>query len=266
MEAATIEIAPLTPENASARASALLASVPPYPGTFSGRGVVICAGGARYLTCAWVLINMLRRFGCTLPVEVWYLGDKECDPDWIELVAPLGVRCIDAREVGARLGDPPDSAPPTGSFASYTPHPRLDGWQSKPFAILHSAFEEVLFLDADNLPVVDPIFLFDLPEYRSTGAIFWPDNIRTSAADDAWRVFGIPYRDEWEQESGQLVIDKRRCWPALCLCNWYNRNAHFYYRYVYGDKDTFRFAWYSAKAPFAMPDGIRYLPHTICQG
>lgn len=42
----------------------------PYPqGRYEGRGIVICAGGARLFTCAWVLIGILRRVvGCKLPI------------------------------------------------------------------------------------------------------------------------------------------------------------------------------------------------------
>ena len=41
------------------------------------RGIVIPAGGQTYFTNAWVCLNMLRRSGCTLPVEFWYLGPSE---------------------------------------------------------------------------------------------------------------------------------------------------------------------------------------------
>ena len=37
------------------------------------------------------------------------------------------------------------------------------------------AFREALFLDADCFVAADPSFLFDEPEYVSTGARFWPD-------------------------------------------------------------------------------------------
>jgi len=157
----------LTIENASAKAAEFIETIPPYPGTFEGRGIVICAGGVKYLTCAWVLIKMLRHLGCTLPIEVWYLGEDEGDPEWIKLVEPLGVTCIDAREGGTGSAS---GTHPRRCSASAT-HP-LGGWQSKPFAILHSRFQEVLFLDADNVPVVDPTFLFETDEYRRTGAIF----------------------------------------------------------------------------------------------
>ena len=207
------------------------------------------AGGVKYLTCAWVLIRLLRHLGCEHPIEVWYLGEAEKDSYWIELVAPYGVACIDAHDVRDRH-----------------PHPNLGGWQSKAYAILHSRFREVLFLDADNVPTVDPTYLFETPEYRDTGAIFWPDTPSMNAEHPAWDLFGVPYRDEREQESGQLLIDKRRCWEALNLCNWYNERSDFFYRFIYGDKDTFRFAWHRAARRFSMPAAIGGPRFTIGQG
>ena len=42
---------------------------------FDGRGIVICAGGPRYFTCAWVLVSILRNtFRIDLPIQVWHLG------------------------------------------------------------------------------------------------------------------------------------------------------------------------------------------------
>jgi hypothetical protein len=184
----------LTVENAAAEAARFIEKTPPYPGDFADRGIVTCAGGVRYLTCAFVLIKMLRHLGCTLPIEVWYLGEDEGDPEWIELVRPLGVTCIDAFAVREKH-----------------PHPRLGGWQCKAFALRHTRFREVLFLDADNVPVVDPTFLFDEPQYRETGAVFWPDGSRTPSSSPAWKLFDVPFRDEREFESGQFLVDKARC-------------------------------------------------------
>ena len=69
-----------------------------------------------------------------------------------------------------------------------------------------------MLLDADNVPVRDPSYLFDVPEYQQAGALFWPDSCRMSKSDPCWEAFGIPYRDERNFESGQLLIDKARCW------------------------------------------------------
>lgn len=41
----------------------------------------------------------------------------------------------------------------------------LRGYQLKAFAILLSSFEEVLWLDSDNIPLVDPKFVFDVEMY-----------------------------------------------------------------------------------------------------
>jgi len=225
----------LTVDNAASQTAEFIASIAPYPGHFHDRGIVTCAGGVKYLACAWVQINMLRCLGCTLPIELWYLGEDEGDRHWIELVRPLGVECVNAFEVRQRH-----------------PHPRLAGWQAKAYAILHSRFQHVLFLDADNLPVVDPTFLFDLAVYRQTGAIFWPDSLELSRERSAWHVFDVPYRKESAFESGQLLVDKQRCWPALRLCNWYNQHSDFFYQFVYRDKETFHFAWNRLAQPFTL--------------
>lgn len=40
-------------------------------------------------------------------------------------------------------------------------------------ALLNSGFEDILFLDADNVAVRDPTYLFDTQEYLDTGAMFF---------------------------------------------------------------------------------------------
>lgn len=228
----------LTCENAAAIASQAIAkfSEAPLNGACSGRGIVICGGGIKYGTCAWVTIRVLRKLGCKLPIEVWSLNEDEHDPHWAKLAKPFGVTTVCAADVQTRH-----------------PHSNLRGWQLKPYAMLHSRFREILLLDADNVPVSDPTFLFDEPEYQSAGAIFWPDSPNTPTPPQSiqWKVFGVDYRADSPQESGQVLVDKGRCWKALNLCNWYNEQSHFFYEYVYGDKDTFRFAWYRMQQPIA---------------
>ena len=54
-----------------------VANKPAWPTRrFRGRGIVICGGGAKYFPCAWVTLKMLRHLGCTLPIELWYLGAR----------------------------------------------------------------------------------------------------------------------------------------------------------------------------------------------
>src|SRR5262249_42710745 len=98
------------------------------------------------------------KLGCELPIQLWYLGDHEMDAEMARLVAPFGVECVDALSV-----------------AALNPCRILDGWGLKPYMIKHAPYREVLLLDADNVPVRDPTFLFELAECRSHGAILWRD-------------------------------------------------------------------------------------------
>jgi hypothetical protein len=159
------------------------------------------------------------------------------------LVEPFGVRCVNASRLSAR-----DRSERGGGGGS------MSGWALKPLAILHSAFREVIFLDADNVPVRDPEYLFETPEFRERGAIFWPDRPIVTVRRDLWELLGIPFREEREFESGQMVIDKSRGAHALRVALWMNERAEFFYRFLYGDKDTFRLAWHAAGLLFAMPE------------
>src|SRR5210317_279550 len=242
----------LTIENAADQVNAAIATLHDSPAEEKeGRGIVIAAGGVKFQINAWVCIRMLRDLGCQLPIQCWYLGEPERNRAWEQIVESYGVECVDAYEVRERH-----------------PHGRLYGWELKPYAIQHSPFAEVLFLDADNVPVRDPTFLFDTPEYQEHGAVFWPDFGRLGSDREAWKVFGdIPYRDEPEFESGQIVVDKLRCWKALELCNWYMENSNnFYFFHVHGDKEVFHMAWRKLDMPYAMPDRpIDALPGVMCQ-
>jgi ADP-heptose:LPS heptosyltransferase len=222
---------------AVAAADRYLRSLPPYPAGYVGRGIVICGGGERYFPSAWVAIRRLRDVGCGLPIQLWFLGPAEVDFQMRCLLDGQGVDAVDAHQVRLRH-----------------PIPRLNGWELKPYAMLHCPFEHVLLLDADNLCYRDPAFLFDSGEYVSRGAIFWPDVERLGPERTAWQVFGVPYRDEPAFETGQIVLDKSRCWEALLLTVWYNQHSDYFYQHVYGDKDTFHMAFRKLEVPYTMTE------------
>jgi ADP-heptose:LPS heptosyltransferase len=221
--------------NAPQAAADFIARIPPCNAGFAGRGIVICAGGARLFSNAWVCIQMLRRLGCKLPVQLWHLGKAEMDSTMEEMVKPLGVTCIDAT-----------------AHEAVWPARINGGWGLKPYAIINSPFEEVLLLDADNVPVLNPEFLFDTAPFKEHGAILWPDQGRLAPHATAWKVFDVPYRDEPEVESGQVLVNKSKCWAPLLLCLWYNEHASLFYKHVYGDKETFHLAFRRLGASYAM--------------
>lgn len=206
-----------------------LDKIPPYENQLEGRGIVICAGGYGYFTCCWVLINTLRHENkCSLPIQVWY-KDDEMTPDLIGALSGLDVTCH--------------------NISDYTDED-ITGWALKPMAILSSSFKEVLFLDADIVCMTNPDVLFDLPEYKENGALFWPDFWETDFNNPIWDILKIPPVRMKEQESGQILIDKERCWKEIHLATYFNINSYIYYYLLFGDKDTFRFAWMALNSPF----------------
>ncbi len=239
----------LSAHNVRAAMDDYIRTIPSYPGGFKGRGIVICGGGLKYFTPAWVCLRLLRRLGCRLPIQLWHVGKRELSPPMAALVTPYDVECVDAAAVAQTLGVRCPS-----------------GWPLKPFAMLHAPFREVLFLDADNVPLVDPEFLFETPAYRETGAIFWPDFDGHEMDPRILDLCGVPRAEARALESGQIVIDKERCWRELNLAGWCNEHSGFFYKFMYGDKETFGLAFRKLRRPYAMPTKpLHHLRDTMCQ-
>lgn len=218
-----------------------LRSIPAFPDhRFQGRGIVLCGGGNVYFPCVWICVRMLRNFGCTLPIELWYRGPREMNEEMKALVEPYDVVCRDSFAVAREF-----------------PVRRLDGWELKPYAILNSRFAEVLYIDADNVVVRNPEFLFETRLYTDTGALFWQDlpNDTSSLSylkNSAWDLLDLPFRDEPPFESGQLLVDKRCCWRPLQLTLHLNEHSDYYYTAFFGDKDTFHLAWRKVEQEYSL--------------
>src|SRR5579871_737429 len=111
----------------------LVDNIPKYSSQlFTGRGIVMVAGG-RFLRISLLSLRMLRRSGTKLPVELWMGKKDEYDANFCAEAEKLDVRC---RLLNDYVGE------------------AIQKYQLKAFAMLLSSFSEVLFLDADNFPVV----------------------------------------------------------------------------------------------------------------
>src|SRR5690606_8840893 len=197
-------------------------NIKPYPeNRYRGRGIVYTAGGVSNITCLLISINVLRKQGCDLPIEVWFLGNEI--PEYIQSeFKGLGV-----------------------TFKNFLDFEKISfpGFHLKPLCILYSSFEEVLFLDSDNICLKNPTFLFDSDEYKRNGCIFWPDFWKTDITNPIWEIVGSNDFNQQEQESGQILINKSVCWKELGLTIFFNKHSKYYYNLLYGDKDTFKFSW-----------------------
>jgi hypothetical protein len=206
------------------------------------KGIVIGAGGAKYFGCAFACFYILKKLGCNLPVEFWYLDEYEMDNHMKHLCDIFYIKYINA----------------TKYCKENNINPRiLNGWELKPFATLHSDFQEVLYLDADNIPAKNPMYLFDNNEYKDLGSIFWPDLPPHKRKDwlpaICWENVGLEYIDEVDFETGQYLINKTKCFKELNLTMWMNEHSDWFYKFVYGDKSTFHLAWRKCGSNYVIP-------------
>lgn len=216
----------------------------PYPGGFEGCGIVSCVSAKPgfssgknlaqgYFPGGWVLAKELRRLGCTLPITFCNLGPSEWDPRLTEMVKPLGVDVIDLREWEKRPGN---------QFLC------LNGWESKLAAVLACPYESALYLDADNVPIKDPSFLFGDKRFLESGAVLWPDLPPYDRAEwlpaTVWASVGMGHDSSIKAaESGQYLVSKSKCWHELMVCKWLNEHSPYYFSLVFGDKDCLPLAW-----------------------
>lgn len=204
----------------------------PAAGRFAGRGITIAAGG-KYWASTYVTIRMIRHVGCTLPIQIWYLGASgERDERYERLLAPFGVEFVDI-----------DTHP------AHKERRGVNGFQCKLFAVINSPFEEVLSIDPDAYTCADPTPLFDLPAYRTLGGIYWPDLPHTNAWTD-WTAADVSPRGPCGLETGTYVLHKRTAWQPLLLAEWYDDRPEWTYGNPgpaggldHGDKGSHRLAW-----------------------
>ncbi|KAK1147850.1 mannosyltransferase [Aspergillus melleus] len=200
------------------------------------KGIVSAAGGT-YFPTFLVTLRMLRRTGSTLPVEVFVKDWVEYEPYICEIVLPpLHAKCIVLSEMLSGLD---------GGDSNYP----IEGYQIKSFAILFSSFENLIWMDADILPLHDPGPLLQYEPFSSTGLVTWPDFWKNTASPlyfNVSRQLEPPVNTRAATESGALLISKKTHYMTLILAAYYNYHGPSYYYSLLdqgapgeGDKDTF---------------------------
>jgi hypothetical protein len=209
---------------------------------YNGRGIVYLANG-NTLNRSIASIQLLRDHGCNLPVEVWYIGDELTSDQKKRLVTEIKVqpRDILVEQQKAHM------------FKKYS----LDvdygyerNYQIKTFVLLLTKFKELLYLDSDNMPLKNPEYLFDSEEFKQIGAVFWNDFWKFPTDNPMWQITGQLCSDEWEQESGQLLLDKEKAWRGLLMSLHFQSLHEFYFNIILGDKDTYRFGFMVSETPY----------------
>lgn len=208
-----------------------------------GRGIVFTAGNVDTYSRVLLTVRMLReKIGCKLPVEIFSFPTEKPEPKLRRTLERLNVKFL------------------TIDWAEKDPH-RNKNFHIKASALVKSNFREPLYLDSDNLPaILEPGAIESLWEskgYKKLGALFWPDYWKTHADVPVWLLIGTQCRDEWEQEAGQILIDKSKHLDTLLLAEYMLKDWKYWFQISDGDKDVFRYAMLALRKRWALPG--RYL-------
>lgn len=217
-----------------------------------GRGIVISLGN-NYLRLGVHVIKMLRMLDCTLPVEIFYNGESDLKKENIKVLTSMGkdIRLVDI------------------SLLYNITELRISSWDLKPFAILSSSFQQVMLVDADAVFLQNPALLFDDPGYIETGTLFFNDRtLYGTMNSDQPEWFGqflpephSPYlkstrmynkRSHYEQESGVVLIDKKRCLLGLLAACRFNvlPEREELHKKTHGEKESFWLGFEMVQQPY----------------
>ncbi|KAF2658651.1 glycosyltransferase family 71 protein [Lophiostoma macrostomum CBS 122681] len=211
---------------------------------FSGRGLVVCAGNQDTLSRLKVILRALKKLNSEIAMEVHYWADEIDDATKHELSTLYHPNSLYFN----------DLAGPHNILQVKKDQPFIN-YQLKTASVINSRFAEPLLLDSDNIPLLPPESLYTSTVYTEYGTVFWPDIARTRPQNPIWAITNTRCSTrEYEQESGQLLVDKRRFWYHLQLAVWLNNDQGAYYNgFLLGDKDMFRFAWHTLKTAYGRP-------------
>ncbi|KAH3662306.1 hypothetical protein OGAPHI_005556 [Ogataea philodendri] len=238
-------------------------------GLYKGNGVVMI-GGDNYSWLTLLAIDLMRKNGGDLPVEVIIPRRDDSEPDFCGKYLPaLNAKCVFLTDL---LGE---------NFESEI---EINKYQYKGIALLASSFENLLLLDSDDIPVA-PVTsrLFETAPFTEYGMVFWPDFWKRSTSPTFYKIANCPVENirirdcqvnyppsQWSTlrpkdarslipfhdrkgaipdkstESGQLLISKKHHADVVLLSLYYNAyGPDGYYSLLSqgvageGDKDTF---------------------------
>lgn len=225
-------------------------SRPDYPRPsfdYGSSGIVTSAGG-RLVPGLVVMLRMLRRTGSTLPVEVYFQDEEEMEQEVCDAVLKdLGAQC----HVLSRIFDADGGFPRRHNISHF---------QVKAFALLFSRFDNMLWLDADDVPLQDPRKLLESDPYQSHGLVTWPDYWYPSSSHLFYDIANISIPDvglRASSETGQILLNKSKHLRTLELAAYYNYfgPSHYYQLLSQGasgegDKETFLAAAQALKGQF----------------
>ncbi|WIA38847.1 hypothetical protein OEZ86_002124 [Tetradesmus obliquus] len=237
------------------------------------RGVLIVAGGRDMFANAAVSIMMLRRhLRSSLPVEIVHYGESELSKEVLPILQELN--SSSSSEAAAKgwasgpvfVTDALQAAPLSQLAAHHKPLKEIRSFPAKVYALTYATrFQQVLLMDADSMPLIDPAILFDVPSFKQHGDLFWSDFWWNAWVNSTiYNILGGMQRPPWENkpdfrlvDSGQILFDRMRHAEVLEYLWLLNSHHEWVYKHMHGDKDTFLLA-------FAMAGRLRDFKQVPC--
>ncbi|KAG0234094.1 hypothetical protein BGW41_001231 [Actinomortierella wolfii] len=221
--------------------------------SFHGKGIVYCAGNGQFEFVATAIQAVRRRLKSKLPIQIFHMGNNDLSPERQKYLREMAddIELVDVTQI----------------FDNEIM--QLGGWAIKPYAILASRFEEVMFIDADAYFLQDPAVLFEDPGYLATGSLFFYDR---TLFEGWWTgpeflkkilptMSSFPEKSRWfrllsshEQESGVVVVNKSKRFLGMlgtCKMNGKYERDLISYRVFHGDKETFWVGYEMIQEPYA---------------
>lgn len=225
-----------------------------YPNNIYQEGIsgIVFVGGAKFSWLTMLSIMNIRQHGCELPIEVLIPSMNEYQYEICSIGFPkFNARCIFLPKlVGKEINE----------------FYKFKGYQFKSLAISLSSFENVMLIDADNTPLINPEIIFNSKLFKEIGLITWPDfwkrttnpkfydiigkeindNDISKRRDFGYKEYGnifksicpkdiIPFHHfegtlpDPTSESGQFFINKRNHYKSMILTLYYNSYGPDYY-------------------------------------
>jgi len=230
------------------------------------KGIVIAVPQKYERLCLSNILS-IRKFNCTLPVEIWEVGEEISPKTRTEFAK---IENLTFKNVS--------------DYCDNSSH--WKGFQIKAFILYHTSFGEILLCDSDILFHQNPNLLFEDKNYIESGTYFFKDleQWQFSRLNNTWEQFRqkifykkfsnasfflkrkkwltslLPVKSrffpaEWDyiysdkipsnpvkealQESGVVLINRKM--HRDCIQNIFdlNNNHKETYKYIWGDKETF---------------------------